>query len=136
MICEQCGEGEAVIHLTQIENNEMATSHLCEACAAAKGLETPEEVANFPLADFLAHTGGEPLEPEEGVVAPEPCPFCGLTFDGFREAGRLGCPQCYSAFEGPLRGLDFQTRIERAAFQAGGGGQDTAHYCRAAFGAI
>ncbi len=105
MKCENCGENEAVIHLTQIENNEMTTSHLCEACAAAKGLETGEEPSGFPLADFLAQMGGESSEPSAGAEDDGPCPFCGLTFAGFREAGRLGCPHCYSTFEGRLRGL-------------------------------
>ena len=31
--------------------------------------------------------------------------FCGLSFAGFRESGRLGCPHCYATFEGHLRGL-------------------------------
>jgi protein arginine kinase activator len=105
MKCESCGENEAVIHLTQIENNEMTTSHLCETCAAARGLETGEETSGFPLADFLAQMGGEgPGESAKGADD-GPCPFCGLTFAGFRESGRLGCPQCYSTFEVQLRGL-------------------------------
>ena len=105
MKCENCGEVEAVIHLTQIENNEMTTCHLCEQCAAAKGLEPQDSPSStFPLQEFLAQMGGE-----EPVRDPSPvdekCAFCGLTFRGFREAGRLGCPHCYSAFEGHLRGL-------------------------------
>jgi protein arginine kinase activator len=105
MKCESCGEGEAVIHLTQIENNEMTTAHLCEACAAAKGLETGDEPSGFPLADFLAQMGGDP--PDAAVHGSEigPCAFCGLTFSGFRESGRLGCPHCYATFDVQLRGL-------------------------------
>ena len=30
------------------------------------------------------------------------CSFCGLTFDGFRQTGRLGCPHCYETFSGHL----------------------------------
>lgn len=105
MKCESCGEHEAVIHLTQIENNEMTTSHLCEACAAERGLETGDEPVGFPLADFLAQMGGESPGRAEGDEAGEVCPFCGLTFAGFRESGRLGCPQCYSTFDQQLRGL-------------------------------
>lgn len=105
MKCENCGEAEAVIHLTQIENNEMTTAHLCEACAAAKGLETGEESSGFPLADFLAQMGGEASESRSGGGDETACPFCGLTFAAFREAGRLGCPHCYSTFDVQLRGL-------------------------------
>lgn len=106
MKCEQCGQAEAVIHLTQIENNDMTTAHLCEACAAARGLESGEETSGFPLVDFLAQMGGDEPEPGTGTAPQEgPCPFCGLTFSGFRESGRLGCPHCYSTFESRLKGL-------------------------------
>lgn len=103
MVCDNCGSGDAVIHLTQIVNNEMTTCHLCEKCAAAKGLETGEASANFPLTDFLAQMGetGNVPSPASGTA----CSFCGLTFSSFRETGRLGCPHCYASFEGHLRNL-------------------------------
>ena len=102
--CDQCGAADAVVHLTQIVNNEMNTSHLCEKCAAVKGVEGVEEPANFPLTGFLAQladTSGTEDPPE----ALGPCSFCGLTFENFREAGRLGCPHCYTTYESYLRGL-------------------------------
>ena len=34
MRCDNCGEREAVIHLTQIVDNTVTTLHLCEQCAA------------------------------------------------------------------------------------------------------
>ena len=42
MLCENCGKNEAAIHLTQIQNNEMTTRHLCEVCAEAMGLSVDE----------------------------------------------------------------------------------------------
>lgn len=103
--CDNCGELEAVIKLTQVVNNEMQLVHLCEQCAAAKGLETQEAPSpTFPLQEFLAQMGAEePIQNPQPVD--EKCEFCGLTFQGFRKAGRLGCPHCYTAFEGHLRGL-------------------------------
>lgn len=104
MVCDNCGSGDAVVHLTQIVNNEMSTFHLCEKCAAEKGLETTPEPVNFPLTDFLAQMGeSETASPRS--VGDEGCSFCGLTFKDFRETGRLGCPHCYATFEAPLRGL-------------------------------
>ena len=104
MICDNCGSGDAVVHLTQIVNNEMTTFHLCDKCAAEKGLETAPETVNFPLTDFLAQMG------EGGSISPEAptdvrCSFCGLSFQNFRDTGRLGCPHCYTSFEQHLRGL-------------------------------
>ncbi len=103
-ICDQCGDADAVVHLTQIVNNEMKVSHLCEKCAAAKGVEGGEDPTNFPLTGFLAQLADAP-DSEDLPEALGPCSFCGLTFENFREAGRLGCPHCYTTFESYLRGL-------------------------------
>lgn len=102
--CDNCGETGAVVHLTQIVNNEMFTTHLCERCAAEKGLEASAVPSNFPLSDFLAQMGEGDL-PTDPELADATCSFCGLTFADFRETGRLGCPHCYSIFDGHLRGL-------------------------------
>jgi len=104
MVCENCGSGEAVIHLTQIVDNEMKTLHLCEKCAAEKGVENPSVPENFPLSDYLAQMGSESSS-VTGPVRGDTCSFCGLTFKEFRERGRLGCPHCWTTFEGHLRGL-------------------------------
>ena len=103
MVCDNCGSDGAVVHLTQIVNNQMSTFHLCERCAAEKGLETAPEPANFPLTDFLAQMGKEETSHEQADDVR--CSFCGLSFDDFRETGRLGCPHCYATYEGHLRGL-------------------------------
>jgi protein arginine kinase activator len=103
MVCDNCGGGDAVVHLTQIVNNEMSTYHLCEKCAAEKGLETTPEPSHFPLTDFLAQMGEE--HPQQAQTPGDRCSFCGLTFADFRETGRLGCPHCYTTFEPHLRGL-------------------------------
>ncbi len=105
MRCDNCGEREAAIHLTQIVNNSVTTMHLCEQCAAEKGVETGAGVAKFPLGDFLASLGksggGKAEEPDTA----SPCPACGGTLDDFRQTGRLGCARCYTTFEPHLRDL-------------------------------
>ncbi len=105
MLCDMCGAGEAVVHLTQVVNNNMTTSHLCERCAAEKGLQAGPPLGSPPLAEFLASIGTTaPASP--GTSSDHgPCPFCGLEASQFKEVGRLGCPQCYTAFESSLRGL-------------------------------
>ncbi len=104
MKCQNCGSENAVIHLTQIVDNEMKTLHLCERCAAEKGLETSTVPENFPLTDFLAQMGPEEKSPVEETLS-RSCSFCSLTFAEFKETGRLGCPHCWASFEGQLRGL-------------------------------
>jgi protein arginine kinase activator len=46
--------------------------------------------------------GQEPGAPAEFAPTGR-CPGCGATFADFRESGRLGCGDCYQAFEPSLR---------------------------------
>ncbi|MFQ5677998.1 MAG: UvrB/UvrC motif-containing protein [Gemmatimonadota bacterium] len=105
MRCENCGEREAEVHLTQIVDEEMSTVHLCSPCAEEKGVGTGLSSATSPLTDFLAQIteGGEE---ESGLAASaEACPYCGTSPADFRTTGRLGCSQCYPHFAPQLRGL-------------------------------
>lgn len=53
MLCDNCGERDASVHLTTIVNNEVRQQHLCEKCAAERGVETTVAVPKHPLGDFL-----------------------------------------------------------------------------------
>ena len=105
MSCDQCHEREAVIHLTQIVNEQVTTLHLCERCAAEKGVESPSGVVKTPLGSFLAAMGKDLPETLPVARSGDTCPRCGASLQDFRESGRLGCPECYRAFEVPLREL-------------------------------
>jgi protein arginine kinase activator len=101
MRCNNCGKREAVIQLTQVENNEMRVLHLCEPCAAERGVETDSHKINAPLADFLAQIGKGVGE----ATTSGRCPSCGMTPAQLRQTGRLGCGVCYSHYDEHLRGL-------------------------------
>jgi protein arginine kinase activator len=105
MTCDQCREREAVIHLTQIVNEQVTTLHLCEKCAAEKGVESPGSAVKTPLGTFLAAMGKGAEQQLPAARSGESCVRCGATFQDFRETGRLGCPDCYRAFEPSLRDL-------------------------------
>ena len=102
MLCDNCGKNEAEVHLTQIVENEMATVHLCPACAAEKGWDEPAK--KLPLDAFLAQMGQAAMSDEEATIA-GPCSYCHTTVDDFRKSGRLGCPHCYSIYETQLRAI-------------------------------
>ncbi|HET8762825.1 MAG TPA: hypothetical protein VFM12_05375, partial [Gemmatimonadales bacterium] len=76
MTCENCGERDAVVHLTQIEDSQVTTIHLCERCAAERGVEPPP-VGKTPLGSFLAAIG-DAEAPDTAEVGR--CPGCGATF--------------------------------------------------------
>lgn len=102
MKCGECDNAEATIHLTQVVDNKMTTYHLCEACAAKKGLQGGPTPASAPLTDFLAQMGQGSSASEAGGGR---CSGCGLSVNDFKRSGRLGCAGCYRAFEKHLRGL-------------------------------
>jgi protein arginine kinase activator len=102
MLCDNCGERDAAVHLTTIVNNEVKQQHLCERCAAERGVETTVSVPKHPLGDFLAQIQQQVATPstESGR-----CTFCGATMTDFRTTGRWGCARCYTAFEPSMREL-------------------------------
>lgn len=101
MLCDQCREREAVVHLTQIVENAVTQLHLCEKCAAAKGIETTVAAPAHPLAGVL-----QAAQQAHAVAADAVrCSFCGTSQKDFRASGRLGCAYCYGAFTETLRDL-------------------------------
>lgn len=102
MLCDSCRERDAVVHLTQIVENTVTQLHLCERCAAERGVETTVAVPKHPLGDFLqaVHQQVAPVSTDANR-----CAFCGTTMADFRTTGRWGCPRCYTTFEAGMREL-------------------------------
>lgn len=96
MKCDVC-ECEATVFLTQIINGQMTTVNLCDACSKAKGVT---DETGFGLAEaFLS----QPTPASD--VATAVCPSCGFTAAQLKKIGRMGCPECYSAFRDGLDSL-------------------------------
>lgn len=97
MVCEICGQREATVHVTEIEQGQLREIHMCEECARKQG----ESMGGpFSWADLLAGLAGVV---SEGVVdSSVRCPRCGRGFADFRRTGRLGCSECYATFEDGL----------------------------------
>ncbi len=116
MICNVCGSQEATIHLTEIVNNQMMEIHLCETCAQEKGTDFK---THFVLSDLLGGLGeiGETAAQKTGRQASGKCSSCGLTYDEFGKAGRLGCAQCYTSFAKML--LPLIKRVQRSTTHIG-----------------
>ena len=105
MLCDHCKERDAVINLTQVEHDSKVTLHLCEQCAAEKGVETGVALLKSPLGGFITAMGKSAGSLLPATIDGAPCPNCGGTLRDFRETGRLGCAVCYGAFEVHLRDL-------------------------------
>ncbi len=105
MLCQICGKNPASVHFTEIHDNKMSEIHVCERCAEEKGMHTPAEKHKFEIADLLAGMVDAMTHTDEERVGHVQCPRCGLVYSSFKETGRLGCSECYTAFQFQLRPL-------------------------------
>jgi protein arginine kinase activator len=96
MKCDLCDK-EAVVHMTQVVNDETKEIHLCEEHAKAQGIDLNSPIS---ITDILMGLSGT-----QKNIASElslACPRCGMAREEFRKTGRLGCPECYKTFMAEL----------------------------------
>ena len=105
MVCQVCGKNPATVHFTEIHDNKMTEIHVCERCAEEKGLHAGSKKQKFDIAELLAGMVDGMTTTEEERVGHVQCPRCGMLYSGFKETGRLGCADCYAAFQFQLRPL-------------------------------
>jgi len=105
MMCESCNSQPAVVHLTDVSNNQKREIHLCEDCAKEKGVTIKSHMNKDPhFPEFLTQlveSQTEAPEDEKDIR----CPSCGITYRKFRSTGKLGCPNDYSVFRKGLLNL-------------------------------
>jgi|SRR5688572_8532820 protein arginine kinase activator len=105
MQCQSCQKNQATVHLTQIQDNRMTEVHLCQSCANDKGLTGLPVQPKISMGDILAKMVDDMSPTEEERIGPVQCPNCGMHYSLFKETGRLGCADCYTAFGSKLRPL-------------------------------
>ena len=100
MMCETCGKKMATVHWTEMVNDAVKKMHLCEACAAAKGLDVNNPAA---FSDVMLGLGAqkEPAAKERDVA----CALCHMRIADFKKTSRLGCQACYETFVDELKPL-------------------------------
>lgn len=114
MKCDQC-DNEATVHEVTRKHGVTIEKHLCEQCAREQGIATqPATHLESLLTHFMTHppaapSSGPPIQPSPVGVPSGACTSCALSFADFKQAGLLGCPDCYRAFEVALASL-----LERA----------------------
>ena len=106
MLCSICNKNLATIHIQEIVNGTKKTIHICQVCAAAKGLNLPgTEVMN--LTEFLQNMSYDAPKLSQNFSIDEnetktadilTCQKCGWDSEKIRKTGRLGCPECYHSF--------------------------------------
>jgi len=105
MKCESCQKQPAVVHLTDVSNNQKREIHLCEDCAKEKGVTIKSHMnkdPNFPeFLTQLVESQTEATSEEKDIR----CPRCGITYRKFRSTGKFGCPNDYVVFKKGLLNL-------------------------------
>lgn len=104
MLCQICGKNPATVHFTEIHDQKMSEIHVCAGCAEEKGLQSSGP-KSFDIAELIAGMVDTMTNTEEERVGKVQCPRCGLHYSSFKETGRLGCSECYTAFQFQLRPL-------------------------------
>jgi protein arginine kinase activator len=105
-VCQVCQQKVAKIHITQIQNSQVMEFHICPDCAREHGVGGPEGKPVFSISEFVGGIiSGEEAARADTAEAVSTCAACGQNYRGFRESGRLGCCQCYEAFEAELQPL-------------------------------
>lgn len=112
--CDLC-DNQATVHLIEIRGGKKLEKHLCELHAVEEGVagKVPPAPINELLEKFVLKPPTTPTAPgvadAEAAPAPLVCETCGMSYEQFRKAGLLGCPDCYRAFDSSLEPL-----LERA----------------------
>ena len=91
MLCQNCGEREARINITQIVNNQKTEIRLCHQCAQQGG----HADSVFALHKMLA--GMVDWNPET-ISGGKICSGCGMTEQELRQNGRFGCEECFQTW--------------------------------------
>jgi len=114
MLCGKCGKDNASVYVKQDINGKISEGYLCKKCAG-EGLGSfeidPSFITGNPLLNDLFH-GPKAFSTERR------CALCGCSFTDIREAGKVGCGECYSTFAGEL--APSITRIHGGVRHTGG----------------
>lgn len=100
--CRRCSK-PATLHITEIHDAQAVAIHLCDTCAREYLDSDEAEAAANPAAELAAKIDELVAEGDDDINVE--CSNCGLSFSGFREQGRLGCPTCYDEFRADLMPL-------------------------------
>ena len=113
MLCQNCQQREANVHLHKTINGKIEEKYLCEECAKKAQEVTVSFHPGMMVADFLqALLGISPAKDKiQTQVATEPegpdevCPQCGISLQKISRTGKLGCSTCYEQFSSHLEPL-------------------------------
>ncbi|GHV26833.1 excinuclease Uvr [Clostridia bacterium] len=100
MLCENCGQEPATVHLTTIVGGEKSEQHLCSDCCQKHKQALTMAGMSTLLLSLLQ--GASATQEKTSTIR---CESCGQTLEVFQKSGLLGCPKCYEVFADKLAPL-------------------------------
>ena len=98
MLCEKCGKHNATTHIRTVVNGVVREVNLCPYCAEKEGYGS---LPHNSLASMLASMLGDTVS--GGLLSQQnKCPVCGAAFSDIAATGKVGCANCYKAFNNEL----------------------------------
>ncbi|MDR3589446.1 MAG: UvrB/UvrC motif-containing protein [Negativicutes bacterium] len=105
MLCDDCKERPASVHITKINNNQKTEKHMCDQCAQKSGEISFSTDSQFAVQDLLkgmfSHGSFSIAQPKSEVA----CTGCGMTYSDFSRQGKFGCSECFTAYGDRLEPL-------------------------------
>lgn len=107
MLCQNCQQREANVHITKIINGVKQELHLCEECARENNEFNINIMNPFSFASPMSFQNilegffeimGSPYQIPEPIT----CPVCHQSFDDFKRTGKMGCANCYRTFNAEI----------------------------------
>ena len=103
MMCDECGQNQATIHIATIIGGKKKDENLCPQCWQKRNAQL---LGGLAVGDLLSKLLGAKPKSEtseqdasQETEAPDVvCPGCGMSLKEFQKSGKVGCADCYAAF--------------------------------------
>lgn len=104
MLCDDCKEKPATVHLIQVFNGQKMENHLCEECASQKSGMILDQGSKFSIPNLLGGMFGSiyNIQGMPSLTNTSKCPNCGMSFQDIKKVGKLGCSECFKVYEQEL----------------------------------
>lgn len=97
--CQRCSK-QATFHITDIDRGQVKEYHLCDEHARQHVAPSDDATAEIATGTKSGKPAREPTPADKRA-----CPYCQLSFQEFKNSGRLGCPHDYEVFRDDLMPL-------------------------------
>ncbi|MCR4822302.1 MAG: UvrB/UvrC motif-containing protein [Treponema sp.] len=98
MLCDLCGENEAVLFIEQSNGNSKRKLNLCFECAKIHGVSPESKTIGRSLAMLFDSILGKKQKEKAQSKDDRLCPVCGISVNEIKLTRKAGCPECYSIF--------------------------------------